>query len=190
MSHWNLGGGGHYLELDLWFLSLIKPEERNPSLHSAFHMRWGKVWGGERQKKKGEKLLESCYLTTELGGWLQCLGQDSSLVVSMQIYPLMNIYDIYESIYQPEVPAQTKPPDCFRNPSKSLLLKFRAVAHFNSGPWMLKTELRLIAGSPNPIASPHAPSHNPILSQLQWTGARFLSAWGWEPAHVNTSRRI
>lgn len=41
------------------------------------------------------------------------------------IYPLTNA-DIYAGIYQPEVPAQTKPSDYVRNPSKSLLLKFRA----------------------------------------------------------------
>lgn len=87
-------------------------------------VRWGKVGGRERPKKKEKtpwKLLfdiKTRWLIT-----MSWSGRFTHCKYADIIHPGTNA-DIYASIYQPEVPAQTKCSDYFRNPSKSLLLKF------------------------------------------------------------------
>lgn len=121
-------GEGHYLELDLLFLSLIKPEKKDPSLESTFHMRWGK-WGVEKDKKKKKRRETPWKALLDIRtGWLITMSWSERFTHCTYadiIYPLTNA-DIYVCVYQPEVPVQTKPSDYFRNPSKSLLSKFRA----------------------------------------------------------------
>lgn len=128
MSSWNLEGGGSLFRAWPFVPESDKTWKEGPFFGKHISYEVGKVGGGERQKKKKRRETPWKALLDIRTGWLITMSWSERFTHCTYadiIYPLTNA-DIYVCVYQPEVPVQTKPSDYFRNPSKSLLSKFRA----------------------------------------------------------------